>query len=81
MVLLVTSNRQVLVYGDRGIHRHVGSEFWPAVNQTMLERFKSDDFAGGFCDAIAMIGERMAEHFPPRESASNELSNRIEYAA
>jgi uncharacterized membrane protein len=80
MIMLVTSNRQFLVYGDRGIHEHVGGEFWRSIRNVMAGHFRSGRFAQGLCAGVREIGQRLAAHFP-REEAGNELSNRIEYAS
>ena len=36
LVLLITSDRQFLVYGDRAIHHCVGTEFWRSVRDGSL---------------------------------------------
>jgi uncharacterized membrane protein len=77
MILLVTSNRQFLIYGDRGIHEHVGREFWNAVRDAIQAQFRTGDLAGGLCAGIAEIGRRLAEHFP-KEGGGDELPNRID---
>ncbi len=79
MIVLVASNREFLVYGDRGIHGHVGSEFWRDIRSAMQARFRSGEFAAGLCDGVREIGRQLAEHYP-REEGRNELPDQIEYA-
>ena len=44
LVLLVTTNREFLIYGDEGIHARVGQGFWDDVCEQMREAFGRDEF-------------------------------------
>lgn len=79
LVMLVSSNREFIIFGDRGIHEQVGVEFWKQARNKMLENFKEDEFGKGLCQGIAMIGEQLKAHFPYKASDSDEISNGIEY--
>jgi uncharacterized membrane protein len=77
MVMLVTTNRQLLIYGDRGIHEQVGEGFWDSIRDQMVRRFKAGEVGEGLCDAIHQIGQRLAEFFPRREGDVNEIPDGV----
>jgi len=79
LILLVTTNREFYVYGDRGIHEKVGQAHWDDVCGSMARRFKDDAFAEGLSEGIAMIGEKLAHYFPHRAGDVNEISNAVDY--
>ncbi len=77
-VLLFASlyERKVVVLGDRAVHEKLGDEHWNRAVATLVAGMRAGDPAGGFCKAIADIGEEMAKAFPRGSSPqSNEISN------
>lgn len=79
LVLLITTERQFLIYGDEGIHAKVGQEFWDDVRDTMTGAFQQDRFGDGLAEGITSIGARLAEHFPYHEGDQDEISNEVAY--
>ena len=79
LILLVTSTREFLVYGDRGIHEKVGQDFWEEARNCMLDMFRDNRFGDGLCNAIHLIGERLAHYFPYQQGDIDEISNRVEF--
>lgn len=79
MILLVTRNREFLVYGDKGIHEKVGPEFWLQTRDAMLDEFKQGRIAQGLCVGIRTIGEQLNDHFPISKDDRNELDNEVVY--
>jgi len=79
LILLVTTNREFCVYGDRGIHEEVGQAHWDDVCDHMARRFKDDALAEGLSEGIALISEHLARYFPHRAGNVNEISNEVDY--
>lgn len=79
LVLLVTSNREFLIYGDKGIHEKVGQGFWDDTRTEMLDKFRSDKFGDGLAGGVRSIGEKLSEYFPKNNDDLNEVSNEIAY--
>jgi uncharacterized membrane protein len=79
MILLVTTNREFLVYGDQGIHEKVGDAFWQATRDVMAHRFKAGAIGDGLVAGIEQIAARLGEHFPITTDDVNEISNEVAY--
>ncbi|MHC4207916.1 MAG: TPM domain-containing protein [Planctomycetota bacterium] len=79
LILLVVTNHEFLIYGDRGIHEKVGQDFWDDVRNMMAAQFKQNEFGQGLCRGINLIGEKLVAHFPSRLDDRNEISNEIDY--
>jgi uncharacterized membrane protein len=79
MILLALAGREFLIFGDRGIHERVGQGFWNDVRDLMAERFGSDEFGIGLCEAVRRVGEKLAEHFPHQADDRNEIPDEPAY--
>ncbi len=77
LILLVISNREFLIYGDEGIHQHVGQSFWDDVRAAMLEYFQKDAFGAGLQVGIERVGDKLKQYFPYEEGDINEVDNEI----
>ena len=77
LIVLVTTNREFLIYGDEGIHEKVGQHFWDEVRNAMIEKFKENEFGEGFCVGIHLVGQKLAPLFPYREGDVDEISNEV----
>ncbi|MFA7237841.1 MAG: TPM domain-containing protein [Phycisphaeraceae bacterium] len=77
MILLVTSNREFLIFGDQGIHQHVGPNFWLDVRDAMANEFRAGRVIEGLETGIGRIGEKLAAHFPAKANNPNELSDEV----
>jgi putative membrane protein len=80
-VLLFASLREhrAVVLGDHGIDEKMGEGEWQRAVDALVAGIRRDDPAGGFCDAIAQCGAKLAQHFP-RQGApgpGNELPDRL----
>lgn len=70
--------RQVVVFGDRGVHEKLGEARWQEGRDLLLAGIRRGDPADGFCQAIARLGEEMARVFPRgADSAGNELPDQL----
>ncbi len=67
--------RRAVVLGDRGIHEKMGEAEWQRAVAALVAGMGRDDPAAGFCEAIALCGAKLAEHFPraPGGGPGNEL--------
>ena len=77
LILLVTANREFLIYGDQGIHEKVGQNFWDDTRNRMTDFFQNDQFGSGLCEGIKSIGDKLAAYFPADKDNPNELSDEI----
>jgi uncharacterized membrane protein len=80
LFFVVPSRRKFVVLGDRGIHEHVGQEFWHQVVAVVSGKFREGDFTGGLVRGIEEVGERLAAHFPyDPTTAKNELPDDVDF--
>jgi len=79
LVLLLTENREFLIYGDEGIHDKVGQAFWSDVRDVMAAEFKEGRFGDGLAKGVTLIGEKLAQFFPYQDGDKDEISNEIVY--
>lgn len=70
---------RAVVLGDHGIHEKMGDEGWQQAVAALVDGIRRGDPAAGFCDAIGLVGARLAEHFPrpPGAPAENELPDEL----
>ena len=79
LILIVTTNRQYLIYGDQGIHEKVGQDFWDEARNAMSNKFKQNEFGDGICTGIHLIGQKLAHIFPYQTGDENEISDNVEF--
>ena len=78
LVYVATKDRQLAIFGDKGIHEKVGDRFWQAEVRKMISHFNADNYAQGISKVIADIGEALHSHFPyAGEKDKNELPDDI----
>jgi len=78
LVYVALRDRQLALFGDKGIHEKVGQAFWSQQVRTILSHFNRSDYAGGIAGVVAGIGEALHQHFPyDRENDENELPDDI----
>ncbi|MBS1660324.1 MAG: TPM domain-containing protein [Bacteroidetes bacterium] len=78
LVYVALRDRQLAIFGDKGIHEKVGPSFWKQQVGTILSHFNKADYAGGIADVVTAIGEALHQHFPyDRENDENELPDDI----
>ena len=79
LLMLVTTDREFLIYGDEGIHAHVGLDFWDDVRDAMASHFRMDEMGEGLCTGVRLIGGKLAAHFPWSPGDANELPDEVAY--
>jgi putative membrane protein len=72
--------RRAVILGDHGIDARMGAANWQKAVDALTAGMAKDDPAAGFCDAIALCGAALAEHFPRAAgdaAARNELPDSL----
>ncbi len=78
LVYVALKDRQLAVYGDKGIHEKVGDVFWNEAVKKMLSHFNANNYAKGIAHVIEEIGEALQSHFPyDAKTDINELPDDI----
>lgn len=77
LILVIEKDRQLLIYGDEGIHNKVGTAHWEIIRDTMLDNFRQEKFSEGIELGTFLLANSLAEHFPADRNQRNRLSNEI----
>jgi uncharacterized membrane protein len=77
LLYVAPKRRRFAVLGDAAIHQRVTDAFWSQLSKMLEAELRAGDLTAGLEHAIATIGERLAEHFPPDPHDTNELSDRV----
>lgn len=79
LILVSELEHRVEILADRGIHEVVGAQGWQNEVDLIVRSIRNGTAEVGLCEAIADIGTRLAEAFPPREDDVNELADHVRY--
>ena len=78
LVYVAIRDRQLAIFGDEGIHKKVGDEYWAAEVVKMIHAFNRQDIADGIVRCVNDIGIALQTHFPyDRDTDKNELPDDI----
>lgn len=77
LIFAALSDHQVEIIADEGIHGCVDREVWAKAVDALTEQLRAGQAAEGFEAAIGIVGDVLAEHFPPRPKNVDELPNRV----
>jgi len=78
LVYVALRDRQLAIFGDRGIHEKVGNEFWNRQVSNILSHFNKANYSGGIAAVVSEIGKALEHHFPyDPDSDKNELPDDI----
>lgn len=78
LIYVAMKDRQLAVFGDKGIHEKLGDAYWKNAVAEMLARFNRDDYATGIAECVIQVGEALTLHFPyDRDTDRNELPDEI----
>lgn len=77
ILYIAMDSRQLAIYGDEGIHKIVGQDYWDNTIMRLTENFKGDNMTGGIVGAVKDIGIKLQKHFPYLEGDKNELPDDI----
>jgi uncharacterized membrane protein len=80
LIFLVPSRKRFAILGDKGIHEKVGQAFWDDASACLSSHFRQGAFTDGLVEAIRMVGNGLATHFPSAgEADRNELSDEVDF--
>ena len=77
LIYIAMKDRQLAIFGDEGIHRAVGTEFWNREVAKILREFNAAHYVDGIIEIIRDIGEVLTEKFPYEREDRNELPDNI----
>jgi uncharacterized membrane protein len=78
LLYVAMKDKQLAIFGDEGIHKKVGIDYWNAEVQKMVRNFNRDNYAEGIREVVADIGEALTTHFPfNNDTDKNELPDDI----
>jgi len=78
LVYIAVKDHQLAVFGDEGIHKKVGPEFWEKEVESMIRNFNRNNYAEGISRCVTDIGEALHTHFPyNNDTDKNELPDDI----
>ena len=80
LLYLALQHKKLAIYADVGIYARVDKGLWDIALHKMQEHFKKENFANGIIDAIKIIGDELAEHFPEDgETMKNSLPDELAF--
>ena len=77
LVYVALKDHQLAVFGDEGIHKKVGHEFWQEEVKKMISHFNREHYASGISTIVENIGNALKTHFPFERNDKNELPDEI----
>ena len=78
LVYVAMKDRQLAVFGDEGIHKKVGNDYWNNEVHKMISNFNRENYATGISEVVKDIGEALTKNFPfNNDTDKNELPDDI----
>lgn len=78
LVYVALKDRQLALYGDKGIHEKTGDDYWKAAVNNMVSHFNKENYADGIANCVSMIGQALQYNFPYNKDVDkNELPDEI----
>ena len=77
VLYVAMKDQQLAVFGDKGIHEKVGTEFWNKEVNKMLSSFSGENYTYGIVQIITEIGDALVSNFPYENEDRNELPDDI----
>ena len=78
LVYVALKDRQLAVYGDEGIHKKLGNEYWNTEVRKMISKFNKENYAEGIKEVVEDIGDALIKYFPfNNDTDKNELPDDI----
>ncbi|MEP7143621.1 MAG: TPM domain-containing protein [Ferruginibacter sp.] len=76
LLYIAMKDHELALYGDEGIHKKVGEEYWSKAVKNMITQFANQNISIGIEQCILQIGQTLKETFPYDASTDkNELSD------
>ncbi|MFT3945426.1 MAG: TPM domain-containing protein [Agriterribacter sp.] len=78
LLYIAIKDHQLAIFGDDGIHKKVGDEFWRKEVKHILSEFNASHFCDGIVKIVTEVGAALCEHFPyDSHTDKNELPDEI----
>jgi uncharacterized membrane protein len=78
LIYIAMTDHQLAVFGDEGIHKKVGNEYWNIEVKKMITNFNRENYAKGISEVVEDIGDALTKHFPYNNTTDkNELPDDI----
>jgi len=77
VLYIAMKDHQLAVFGDKGIHEKVGTEFWNKEVNKMLSSFSRENYKDGIVQIVTEIGDALVSNFPYENEDRNELPDDI----
>ncbi|MBM3416767.1 MAG: TPM domain-containing protein [Bacteroidetes bacterium] len=78
LVYVAVKDKQLAIFGDRGIHQKVGSAWWEKEVEKMIQDIYRNNISAGICDIVSDIGKALQAYFPfDKGTDRNELPDEI----
>lgn len=81
LVYIALNDHKLAILGDAGINAKVADDFWDAIKNSMVKKFKSGDICEGICEAVLAVGLQLKTYFPYQTDDKNELSDDISFSS
>jgi len=78
LLYIAMKDRQLAVFGDEGIHKKVGTDYWNKEITLLINEFNSAHYGDGISQCVKDIGEALHQYFPfDNDTDKNELPDDI----
>lgn len=78
LLYIATKHHELALFGDEGIYKATGAEYWDSAVKNMISKFNGDDICEGMVQCIYQVGQTLKEKFPyNRTEDKNELPDEI----
>ena len=76
LLYIAMKDRELALFGDEGIHKKVGTQYWENAVQKMISQFSNQEIASGIEQCILQVGQTLQDTFPYNSlTDKNELSD------
>ena len=78
LLYIAMKDRQLAVFGDEGIHKKVGTDYWNKEVNLLIKEFNTAHYGDGISQCVTDIGEALHQYFPfDNDTDKNELPDDI----
>ena len=78
LLYIAMKDRQLAVFGDEGIHKKVGTDYWNKEVNLLIKEFNTAHYGDGISQCVKDIGEALHQYFPfDNDTDKNELPDDI----
>jgi uncharacterized membrane protein len=78
LIYVAVKHHQVAIFGDEGIYKKVGHDYWNRQVKQMVHHFRKNNFVEGIRLTVLDIGQDLQKHFPHHKYIDkNELPDDI----